>query len=50
MRGSKRKLRAGVWELRVSLGKDPATGKYRQISKTFHGPARAADDALRDAL
>ena len=50
MRGSKRKLRAGVWELRVSLGKDPATGKYRQISKTFHGPARAADDALRDLV
>ena len=27
MQGSKRKLRTGVWELRVSLGKDPATGK-----------------------
>lgn len=50
MRGSKRKLRTGVWELRVSLGKDPATGKYRQISKTFHGAARAADDALRDLV
>jgi integrase len=50
VRGSKRKLRTGVWELRVSLGKDPATGKYRQISKTFHGAARAADDALRDLV
>jgi integrase len=50
VQGSKRKLRTGVWELRVSLGKDPATGKYRQISKTFHGPARAADDALRDLV
>jgi len=40
----------GVWELRVSLGKDPATGKYRQLSRTFHGPARAADDALRDLV
>ncbi len=50
MQGSKRKLRTGVWELRVSLGKDPATGKYRQISKTFHGAARAADDALRDLV
>jgi integrase len=50
VRGSKRKLKSGVWELRVSLGKDPATGKYRQISKTFHGPARAADDALRDLV
>jgi integrase len=50
VQGSKRKLRTGVWELRVSLGKDPATGKYRQISKTFHGAARAADDALRDLV
>ena len=50
MRGSKRKIRTGVWELRVSLGKDPATGKYRQLSRTFHGPARAADDALRDLV
>ena len=50
MRGSKRKIRVGVWELRVSLGKDPATGKYRQLSRTFHGPARAADDALRDLV
>ena len=50
MRGSKRKLRTGVWELRVALGKDPVTGKYRQLSRTFHGPARAADDALRDLV
>jgi integrase len=50
VRGSKRKIRTGVWELRVSLGKDPATGKYRQLSRTFHGPARAADDALRDLV
>lgn len=50
MRGSKRKLRMGVWELRVSLGKDPASGKYRQLSRTFQGGARAADDALRDLV
>ncbi len=50
MRGSKRKIREGVWELRVSLGKDPATGKYRQMSKSFHGGARAADEALRDLI
>lgn len=50
MQGSKRKLRTGVWELRVSLGKDPASGKYRQLSRTFHGSARAADDALRDLV
>jgi integrase len=50
VRGSKREIRPGVWELRVSLGKDPATGKWRQLSKTFHGGARAADAALRDII
>lgn len=50
MRGSKRELRPGVWELRVSLGKDPATGKWKQLSKTFRGGSRAADAALRDLV
>lgn len=50
VRGSKRELRPGVWELRVSLGKDPATGKWKQLSKTFKGGARAADAALRDII
>ncbi len=36
-----------MWELRVSLGRDPATGKYRQLSKTFHGDVDGADEALR---
>jgi len=38
--GSKRKLKAGVWELRGELGVDPITGKRKQFSETFHGPAR----------
>ena len=50
MRGSKRELRRGVWELRVSTGKNPVTGKYGLMSKTFHGTARDADSALRDLL
>ncbi|MBF6555122.1 MAG: site-specific integrase [Acidimicrobiales bacterium] len=50
MRGTKRKLREGVWELRVYVGRDPASGNPRQISKTFHGGSRAADDALRDLV
>ncbi len=50
MRGSKRELRPGVWELRVSLGYDPESGKRHQVSKTFHGGARAADAALRDLV
>lgn len=48
MRGTKRQRRDGVWELRVYVGRDPATGKPVQLSKTFHGNARAADGALRD--
>jgi integrase len=39
-----------VWELRLNLGKDPVTGKYRGVSKTFHGPAREADKALRQLI
>jgi integrase len=50
VRGSKRKLKDGVWELRVDLGTDPVTGKRKQSSRTFHGPARAADQALRDLV
>lgn len=50
MRGTKRKRREGVWELRVSVGRDPVTGKYRQVSQTFYGGARAADAALRDLI
>ena len=49
-RGSKRQIRDGVWELRVSLGNDAATGKLKQLSRTFHGGARAADAALRDLV
>jgi integrase len=50
MRGSKREVRKGVWELRVSLGKDPETGRYVTTSKTFHGGAGGADAALRDMI
>jgi integrase len=32
------------------MGKDPLTGKYTQISRTFHGGARAADEALRNLI
>ncbi len=50
VRGSKREIKRGVWELRVSLGKDPVSEKYKVLSKTFHGSARAADEALRDLV
>jgi integrase len=50
VRGTKRKRSEGVWELRVYVGRDPETGHPKQISKTFRGGARAADDALRDLV
>jgi integrase len=50
MRGTKRKRSEGVWEVRVYVGRDPVTGKPRQISKTVHGGARVADAALRDLI
>jgi integrase len=50
VRGTKRKRKDGVWELRVYVGRDPETGNPKQISKTFHGGSRAADDALRDLV
>jgi integrase len=50
VRGSKRKRREGVWEVRVYLGRDPVTGQERSLSKTVHGSAKAADEVLRDLL
>ncbi|MDM8289308.1 site-specific integrase [Slackia piriformis] len=32
----------GVWEVAVSFGKDPITGKYRRVTKTVHGTKRDA--------
>ena len=50
MRGSRRELRAGLWKPRVYLGGDSETGKGHQVSRTFHGGARAAAAALRDLV
>jgi integrase len=50
VQGTKRKRGNGVWELRVYVGRDPVTGNPRQISRTFHGGSRAADEALRDLV
>lgn len=43
----------GVWEVQVSLGKDPITGKYRKKSRTVRGTkadARKARDQIRREL
>lgn len=47
--GSMEKRGDKTWRLRVSLGKDPETGKYlRSKSITFHGTKREAKLALED--
>lgn len=50
MQGTKRQRRPGVWEVRVLVGKDPKTGKWKQMSKTVRGSARDADAALRELI
>lgn len=48
-RGYKRK-RGDAWELMVSAGFDPATGRRRRISRTFRGSADQANKALTSLL
>jgi integrase len=50
MKGSRRKLRPGVWELRVHAGRSPVTGKPKYVSRTFHGSAKMADEALSELV
>jgi len=48
VRGSIRaKVPGKVFEIRVSLGRDPATGRYRQQSLTVRGTRSDAQRALR---
>jgi integrase len=44
--GTMRERSLGSWQLRAFAGADPATGKPRQFSRTFHGGQRAAKKAL----
>lgn len=46
MAGSIRELGTGVWELRFDAGRNPATGRRRQLSRTFRGGIRAAEREL----
>jgi hypothetical protein len=41
------KVPGRIYELRVSLGRDPTTGKYRQKSITVRGTRAEAERALR---
>ena len=40
-----REREPNVWELIVEAGRDPVTGRRRQVSKTFHGNLREAKKA-----
>ncbi|MGH3733567.1 MAG: tyrosine-type recombinase/integrase [Acidimicrobiales bacterium] len=46
MRGGLRENSPGVWEVRVEAGRDPVTGKRRQISRTVRGTKREAQRVL----
>lgn len=46
MQGSLRQRSADSWELRVSLGREPGTGRYRYVHKTVRGGKREAQRAL----
>ena len=51
MRGSIRaKVPGKRYEIRVALGRDPRTGRYRQKSLTVHGSKAEAQRALRSLL
>jgi integrase len=40
----------GVWEIVVQAGRDPITGKHRQISRTFRGSLREAKKARAELI
>jgi hypothetical protein len=40
--GTQRERRPGVWEVRIPLGPDPATGRTRHRSATVHGTSADA--------
>jgi integrase len=46
--GTLRPRGPNAWELRVSAGRDPLTGKYRQVTRTFHGTKTAAKRSLAE--
>ena len=43
-----RELRPGVWEVSVSTGRDPRTGRYGQLSKSVRGSRRGANQAAAE--
>ena len=50
MKGSYRKQGENSYEIRISLGKNPATGKYDQYRETFHGDEEACKKYLAELV
>jgi integrase len=50
MKGTMREQSKGKWELRVSTGKNPVTGKYGEVSRTFVGTKSAAGTELANLV
>ena len=46
MRGSLRERSPGVWEVRVETGRDPVSGRRRQLSRSVRGTKREAETVL----
>ena len=45
MQGSMRERRPGVWQIRVCAGRDPATRRFRYVTRTVEGGKRDAQRA-----
>ena len=50
MAGTLREKSRGVWELRAFAGRDPVTGRSRQVSRTFRGGRREAERKLAELV
>lgn len=50
MRGTLRERSPGVWQLRVYVGRDPVTGRPRQIARTVHTKNRGGKGEALAAL
>ncbi len=48
MPGSLRQRGPNTWQVRVSTGRDPLTGRYRYVSRTVEGGKRAAQRAAAE--
>ena len=50
MKGGLRQKSPGIWEVRLEAGRDPVTGRRRQVSRSVHGSKRQAQAVLNTLL